>query len=417
LARSIHPRDHRDPNRRRDGAQKHADRGTSVSERTHPRAIVLVIDSGGVGAAPDHERFGDAAHVNTLGHAAAAAGGLSLPTLERLGLGRILDMRGVGAVAHPAASFGRMREASAGKDTITGHWEMMGIVIRNAFPTYPDGFPPEVVDRFEKIVGSKVLGNKAASGTAIIEELGPEHMRTGRPILYTSADSVFQVAAHEDVVPLETLWHWCKAARKMLVPPHRVNRVIARPFRGRSGAFVRTAGRRDFAVAPPSPSLLDALTHAGVTAFGLGKIQDIFCCQGIAAGNRTADNAEGIARTLEWLDRDDGGFCFTNLNDFDSKYGHRRDPDGYAKALLALDESLPGLLNRLRQGDRLILTADHGCDPTAPGTDHTREFAPLLDYRPGRPGGALGDLDSFAQVGNRVLETFGVAPPAETLVV
>jgi phosphopentomutase len=326
-------------------------------------------------------------------------------------------LEGESDAGEAAASWGRLLEASNGKDTITGHWEMMGIVIRNAFPTFPHGFPSEIVERFEAIVGRKVLGNKTASGTAIIEELGREHMRTGRPILYTSADSVFQVAAHEDVVPLPTLWDWCAKAREMLVPPHRVNRVIARPFVGEPGAFVRTAGRRDFAVAPPSPSILDALTQAGVSTCGVGKIQDIFCCQGIAAGNRTADNAEGVARTLAWLDRGEGGFCFTNLNDFDSKYGHRRDPEGYAKALVDLDARLPQLLNRLSQGDRLILTADHGCDPTAPGTDHTREYVPLLDYRPGMPGVALGDLESFAQVGNRVMQTFGLTAPAEPLVV
>ena len=387
-----------------------------VAGRARARAIVLVIDSGGVGLAPDADRYGDSA-ANTIGNVAALAGGLKLPTLEKLGLGRIVTLDGDGDSGVAAASWGRLREASNGKDTITGHWEMMGILIRHAFPTYPDGFPPDVVERFEAIVGRKVLGNKTASGTAVIEELGREHMRTGRPILYTSADSVFQVAAHEDVVPLETLWDWCAKARAMLVPPHCVNRVIARPFVGEPGAFIRTAGRRDFAVAPPSPSILDALSHAGVPTCGVGKIQDIFCCQGIAAGNRTADNAEGIARTLAWLDRGEGGFCFTNLNDFDSKYGHRRDPEGYAKALIDLDARLPQLLNRLSQGDRLIVTADHGCDPTAPGSDHTREYVPLLDYRPGVPGVALGDLESFGQVGSRVMQAFGLTAPSEPLVV
>jgi phosphopentomutase len=262
-----------------------------------------------------------------------------------------------------------------------------------------------------------VLGNEVASGTEIIERLGPEHMRTGRPILYTSADSVFQVAAHEDVVPLALLWQWCEQARAMLVPPHQVNRVIARPFTGRPGAFVRTAGRRDYAVRPPSPSLLECLAAAGVPTFGVGKIQDIYSCQGIAAGSRTADNAEGLAKTLEWLRANRSGFCFTNLNDFDSKYGHRRDPAGFAKALMALDAKLAELLDEMREADRLIITADHGCDPTAPGTDHTREFAPLIDYRPGRRGGTLGDLDSFSQVGTRVLETFAVLPPARALAV
>ncbi len=383
----------------------------------HPRAIVLVIDSGGVGASPDASAYGDSERANTIGNAARAAGGLSLPTLEKLGLGKIANVNGVAVVMQPSASVGRLREASNGKDTITGHWEMMGIVIRHAFPTYPHGFPAEIVERFETIAGAKVLGNKTASGTEIIEELGPEHIRTGRPILYTSADSVFQVAAHEDVVPLDTLWSWCAQAREILVPPNRVNRVIARPFIGAPGAFTRTAGRRDFAVAPPRPSILDLLESSGVPTCGLGKIQDIFCCQGIAAGSRTADNAEGIKRTVEWLDSGTGGFCFTNLNDFDSKYGHRRDADGYAKALVALDRSLPEILNRLRAGDRLLVTADHGCDPTAPGTDHTREFAPLIDFRPGIAGADLGDLDSFAQIGRRVMQTFGIPPPREPLTV
>ena len=381
-----------------------------------PSVIVLVVDSGGVGAAPDVAAYHDRPDVNTIGNTASAAGGLALPNLQALGLGDITNVRGVDATASPRASWARLRESSNGKDTVTGHWEMMNIIVRTPFPTYPHGFPPDVVERFEKITGRAVLGNRTASGTQIIEELGPEHMRTGRPILYTSADSVFQVAAHERIVPLETLWEWCATAREMLIGENRVNRVIARPFDGEPGRFVRTAGRRDYAVPPPRPSVLDALSAAGVPTCGLGKIGDIYCCQGIAAGSRTADNAEGIAKTVEWLDAGQGGFCFTNLNDFDSKYGHRRDPLGYAQALVALDQSLPAILNRLGDGDRLIITADHGCDPTAPGTDHTREFAPLLDYVPGRNGVALGELDSFAQVGQRVMATFGLTPP-ETLFV
>jgi len=388
-----------------------------MSRSKFPRVIAMVIDSGGVGAAPDAGRYGDRSTANTLGNAARAAGGIALPNLERLGLGRIADIPGVAPVAHPVASVARLREASNGKDTITGHWEMMGIVIVHAFPTYPNGFPEDVVERFEAIAGRGVLGNRPASGTEIIEELGPEHVRTGRPILYTSADSVFQVAAHEEIVPVETLWSWCERARAMLVEPNRVNRVIARPFTGIHGAYIRTANRRDFAVPPPSPSVLDMLVAAGVPTLGVGKIQDIFCCQGIAAGSRTADNAEGIARTIEWMEKSDGGFCFTNLNDFDSKYGHRRDADGYAKALTRLDRDLPDVLNRLEGGDRLIITADHGCDPTAPGTDHTREFAPLLDYRPDASGAVLPDLIAFGQVGMRVLESFGLPSPAEPLAV
>jgi len=376
------------------------------------RAVVLVVDGGGVGASEDAARYGDSAAVNSLSNTAKAARGLRLPNLERLGLACLTQVDGVSCL-QPAAACARLREMSNGKDSVTGHWEMMGITIVNAFPTYPHGFPEDVIGRFESVIGRKVLGNVVASGTEIIERLGRQHLETGSPIVYTSADSVFQVAAHENVVPLETLWEWCAKAREILVPPNRVNRVIARPFVGEPGAFVRTAGRRDYAVPPPSPSLLEVLQQAGVSTFGLGKIEDIYSCQGIGAGSRTADNAEGLARTLEWLRRRTSGFCFTNLNDFDSKYGHRRDADGYAKALIGLDEKLTALLDELRLGDRLIITADHGCDPTAPGTDHTREFAPLIDYRPGVAGGFLRELDSFSQVGRRVLETFGIPAPVQ----
>ncbi len=381
------------------------------------RVVVLVIDGGGVGASEDAPTYGDAPTVNSLGNTARVAGGLRMPNFEKLGLGCLTPMQSVARVAQPLACCARLREASNGKDSVTGHWEMMGIKIVHAFPTYPNGFPSDIIEQFEAAIGRRILGNTVASGTEIIERLGPKHLETGRPIVYTSADSVFQVAAHEDIVPLELLWAWCEKARAILVPPNRVNRVIARPFVGRPGAFVRTAGRRDYAVAPPSPSLLERLQEAGVTTVGLGKIQDIYSCQGIAAGSRTADNAEGIAKTLQWLRRNESGFCFTNLNDFDSKYGHRRDPDGYAKALVSLDKGLAEVLDSLRNGDRLIITADHGCDPTAPGTDHTREFAPLLDYRPGFPGGVLGELDSFAQVGQRVLEAFDVTAPDQALLV
>jgi phosphopentomutase len=381
------------------------------------RAIVLVIDGGGVGASDDAPRYGDATSVNSIAHAADAAGGIALPTLGRLGLGNLTAVRGVEPTAQPLAACASLREQSNGKDSVTGHWEMMGITILHAFPTYPHGFPQELIEHYEALIGRGILGNEVASGTEIIERLGPEHMRTGKPIVYTSADSVFQVAAHEEIVPLALLWEWCEKARAMLVEPHRVNRVIARPFVGRPGAFVRTAGRRDYAVRPPSPSLLERLDAAGVATFGLGKIQDIYSCQGIAAGSRTGDNAEGMAKTLEWIRRTASGFCFTNLNDFDSKYGHRRDALGYARALQALDGQLAPMLDALHEGDRLIISADHGCDPTAAGTDHTRELVPLIDYRPGFKGGVLGELDSFSQVGRRVLETFGLTAPEQPLTV
>jgi len=375
------------------------------------KAIVLVVDGGGVGASEDAAAYSDLSSFNSIGNTAKAVGGLRLPNFERLGFGNITTIEGVATVSNPVASWGRLRESSNGKDSVTGHWEMMGITVRHAFPTYPNGFPPEVIGGFEEVIGRKTLGNVAASGTEIIERLCREHFRTGYPIVYTSADSVFQVAAHEDIVPVETLWDWCAKARAMLVPPDEVNRVIARPFAGKPGALYRTSGRRDFAVEPPSPSMLEVLQNAGVPTSGIGKINDIYCGKGIAQSWRVADNNEAVRRTVEWLERPMGGFCFTNLNDFDSKYGHRRDADGYAKALIQLDSELPDMLNKLGGADRLIVTADHGCDPTAPGSDHTREFVPLLDYRPGSEGRGLGSLDSFSQVGARILETFGVAQP------
>lgn len=381
------------------------------------RAVILVIDGGGAGASEDASRYGDESTANTLANVARSAGGLQLPNLERLGLGCVTRMQGIEAPLDPLASWARLRESSNGKDSVTGHWEMMGIHIRNAFPTYPHGFPAYVIERFESLIGRAVLGNVVASGTEIIERLGPEHVRTGYPIVYTSADSVFQVAAHEDIVSVQMLWEWCEKARALLVPPDRVNRVIARPFNGEPGAYQRTAGRRDYAVPPPSPSMLELLTQAGVPTYAIGKIEDIYCGQGIEAGSRTADNIEGLAKTLEWLRSGQRGLCFTNLNDFDSKYGHRRDADGFAKALLTLDVKLPDILNELQSEDRLLVTADHGCDPTAPGTDHTREFAPLLDYVPNRKGAGLGTIDSFSQVGTRVLATFDVPPPLQELAV
>jgi phosphopentomutase len=401
---------------RRQGREEPPSTTPSKPANTERRVVILVIDGGGVGASDDHTQYGDPASVNSIGNAATAAGGLSLPHLERLGLGWLTTVPGVTAPNRPLACCARLREASNGKDSVTGHWEMMGVVIRHAFPTYPHGFPPEVIERFESLIGRKTLGNEVASGTEIIERLGPRHLETGYPIVYTSADSVFQVAAHEEVVPLDVLWDWCAKARAMLVPPHQVNRVIARPFVGRPGAFVRTAGRRDFAVPPPSPTVLDVLKANGVPTIALGKIEDIFCGQGITEASRTADNVEGLRKTVEWLKRGTGGLCFTNLNDFDSKYGHRRDPEGYAKALVTLDRELEPLLEELRSGDRLLVTADHGCDPTAPGTDHTREFVPLLDYRPDATGAFLGNQESFGQVGSRVLESFGLTPVPQLVV-
>ncbi len=365
-----------------------------------PRVLAFVMDSAGVGALPDAASFGDAPRANTIGNVAERVGGLHLPHFERMGLGRTTAIRGVSAVAHPAGAVGRLREKSRGKDTITGHWEMAGIVTEVPFPTYPDGFPPDVIEAFTAICGKAPLGNVPASGTEIIAELGAEHQRTGRPILYTSADSVFQVAAHEDTVPLATLYDWCERARAMLVPPHEVNRVIARPFTGTPGAYVRTANRRDYAVEPP-PSILDRLAADGVPIHAVGKICDIYCGHGIADSIRVADNAEGVRTALDIADALDHGLVFVNLNDFDSKYGHRRDVRGYADALERLDALLPAILARIRPGDGLIFTADHGCDPTAPGSDHTREYVPFLEYG-SAPAEDLGVVEGMSRVGERM---------------
>jgi phosphopentomutase len=367
-----------------------------------PRVLAFVMDSAGVGALPDASIYGDAPQANTIGNVAERLGGLRLPNFEQLGLGRITSIRGLSAVGAPLAAVGRLAEQSKGKDTITGHWEMAGIVTEVAFPTYPDGFPPDVIDAFTAICGRAPLGNVPASGTEIIARLGEEHQRTGRPILYTSADSVFQVAAHEETIPLPTLYDWCEQARAMLVAPHRVNRVIARPFLGELGHYVRTPNRRDYAVSPP-PSILDALAQSGIPVHAVGKICDIYCGQGIASSVRVVDNADAVEKALELADATDHGFIFVNLNDFDSKYGHRRDVRGYGDALARLDAAIPAIQSRIRPGDGLFFTADHGCDPTAPGSDHTREFVPFIEFG-SAPGGDVGTLPGLMHVGRRVAE-------------
>jgi phosphopentomutase len=373
-----------------------------------PRVLAFVMDSAGVGALPDAADYGDGPRVNTIGNVAERLGGLRMPNFERLGLGRTTAIRGVAAVTAPNAAVGRLRELSHGKDTITGHWEMTGIVTEVPFPTYPHGFPPEVVDAFAAIVGVPPLGNVAASGTEIIAELGAEHQRTGRPILYTSADSVFQVAAHEETVPLDVLYDWCERARAMLVPPHGVNRVIARPFVGRAGAYTRTPNRRDYAV-PPPPTVLDRLANEHIPVLAVGKIGDIYCNHGIANAVRCADNTESVLRGLELADALDHGLVFVNLNDFDTKFGHRRDVRGYGAALEQLDGMLPDIVARIRPGDGLLFTADHGCDPTAPGTDHTREFVPYIEYG-SAAGGDVGVIDGMSRIGERIAAVLE-APP------
>jgi phosphopentomutase len=375
------------------------------------RFVIVVADSAGCGALPDAREYGDEGS-DTIGNVSRAVGGLALPNLGRLGLGHLTAVQGVAPDPAPRGFYGKMQERSAGKDTITGHWEMMGIVLQEALRLFPQGFPPEILEPWLRETGAPgVLGNKAASGTVIIEELGEEHQRTGRPIVYTSADSVFQVACHEETVPLETLYAWCGAARRLL-DPWRVARVIARPFVGKPGAYTRTYHRKDFSIATPAPTVLERLVERGVPVVGVGKIPDIFDRKGITDEVHTAGNADGLRQTERLLETLDHGLLFVNLVDFDMLYGHRNDAPGYARALEELDRALPRLLGRLRPGDVFAITADHGCDPTTPSTDHSREYVPLLVHAPGKGGGALGVRGSFADLGAAASEHFGV--PAAT---
>jgi len=377
------------------------------------RFLILVADSAGCGAMPDAREYGDQGS-DTIGNTSRAVGGLALPVLGRMGLGHLTAVAGVPPDPRAAGFHGRMAERSHGKDTITGHWEMMGIVLKEGLALFPDGFPPEIVEPFVKEAGVPgILGNRAASGTVIIQELGEEHQRTGKPIVYTSADSVFQIAAHEGTVPLETLYAWCRVARRIL-DPWRVARVIARPFVGMPGKYVRTYHRKDFSIATPGPTVLEKLVEAKVPVVGVGKIPDIFDRRGITDEIHTEGNADGLARTEALLERLDHGLVFVNLVDFDMLYGHRNDPRGYARALEEMDRALPRLLGKLRPGELCAITADHGCDPTTPSTDHSREYVPLLVHAPGRGGGALGTRGSFADLGATVAEFFGLRPEVGT---
>ncbi len=377
-----------------------------------PRKVALIVcDSLGIGAAPDAADYGDAGS-NTIAHTAAAVGGLRLPNLGAWGIGSLTGIEGVAPAEPSAAVVARMAERSAGKDTTTGHWEMMGIVLPEPFPTYPDGFPAEVIDAFSEAIGMPVLGNVPASGTEIIKQLGEEHLATGRPIVYTSADSVFQIAAHKRVVPLERLYQWCEIARKLLTGPNAVGRVIARPFDGEPGSFFRTKERRDYALPPAGPSVLEAVEKAGVRTLGVGKIEDIFSGRGLVGSDHTGDNQSSLDATVRFLrDAEAPTFVFTNLVDFDMVYGHRRDAPGYARCLEELDARLPEVVAQLGEHDWLLLTADHGCDPTAPGTDHTRELVPMVAFSPGGTSGAqLTDRTTFADLGATVADLFRVDP-------
>ncbi len=372
------------------------------------RAIVLVLDSAGIGELPDAARYGDEGS-STLPHVAEAVGGLRLPHLERLGLGRIIPIAGVAPVGEPEAAFGRMAEQSAGKDSTTGHWELMGLILPRPFPTYSQGFPPEIVTAFETAIGRSVLGNRPASGTAIIDDLGEEHLRTGFPIVYTSADSVFQIAAHEAVVPAEQLYEWCRAARRVLVGDHAVSRVIARPFVGAPGAFQRTDRRRDFSLEPVGQTILDVLVARGVPVFAIGKIGDLFAERGISESVHTHDDLDGLARTAEAARRVDRGLIFANVVDLDTVYGHRNDAEGYAGQLERIDAALEPILAAAGRDTLLVITADHGNDPTTPSTDHSREYVPLLARGGGlRAGADLGTRRTFADVGAAVAAALGV---------
>ncbi len=372
------------------------------------RVILVVLDGVGAGAAPDAAAFGDEG-AHTLAHVAEAVGGLRVPNLEALGLGHLGALAGVRRTGQPDGCFGRMAQLSQGKDSTTGHWEMAGLVLDKPFPTYPQGFPKTVIEAFQQAIGRKTLGNYAASGTVIIQELGLQHLQTGSPIVYTSGDSVFQVAAHERVIAVEDLYGMCRTARRILAPPHQVARVIARPFTGDPGSFLRTEGRRDFSVEPPARTLLDALKAAGYPVIGLGKIEDLFKGRGLTRAWPTKSDMATVEAILTVLKSVPRGLIFANLIEFDMLHGHRNDAPGFARALQAFDARLPEIIGGMQPDDLLCVTADHGNDPTRPGTDHTREYAPLLVYGAGVARGVnLGTRKSFADLGQTIAEALGI---------
>jgi phosphopentomutase len=375
------------------------------------RIIVIVLDSMGVGALPDADVYGDD-DSNTLGNIAREVP-LRVPTLRSLGLGRIVDLGAPSGDDRPLAAVGRMAEASKGKDSVTGHWEMMGIVLERPFPVFPHGFPKELIDAFEERIGRGTLGNYAASGTTIIDDLGAEHMRTGKPIVYTSADSVFQIAAHEDVIPIDVQYYISSVAFELVVRGYGVGRVIARPFVGQAGAFVRTAKRRDFAMTPTSETVLDRLTAAHIPVIAVGKIEDLFAGRGITRAIHTKNDDESVDAVSAEMASATRGLIFANLVDFDTLYGHRNDVPGYAANIERFDARLKDLLPRLRPHDLMVITADHGNDPTTPSTDHSREYVPLIVTGPGvKPGVNLGTRAMFADLGQTIADNFEVGPMA-----
>lgn len=377
------------------------------------RTIVIVFDSLGVGELPDAAEFGDSGS-NTLAHTALAAGGLGLAHLGALGLGNIIDVKGVAPAVAPRGAFGKMAEKSAGKDTTVGHWELMGLWSTRPFPVYPNGFPPALIEEFQRRAGLEVIGNKAASGTAIIAELGAEHQQTGKPIVYTSADSVWQIAAHQEVIPVEQLYRLCEIARKILVDEDAVARVIARPFVGIPGHYSRTHRRKDFSLKPPGPTLLDFMTAQGIPVLAAGKIGEIFSGQGITESRHTTGNDGTFDLVLKYMDRPGRALIFANLVDFDMLWGHRNDPAGYAAALEAADRRLAEVLDRLENDDLLVIVGDHGCDPTTESTDHSREYVPLLLYgNRVRPGVDLGVRATFSDAAKTIAEAMKITVALE----
>ena len=371
------------------------------------RAIVIVLDSAGIGELPDAGVYGDEGS-NTVGNIAARVG-LNVPNLAAMGLANLVSLKGTAPAPSPSAAYGRLAERSSGKDSVTGHWELMGVVLERAFPTFPTGFPQSLIDAFDARIGRPSLGNVVASGTAIIDELGPRHIETGYPIVYTSADSVFQIAAHEGVVPIAQQYEWCKMAYELAVEGMGLGRVIARPFIGRPGAFTRTSNRHDYAMPPIGETLLDRLTAKGHHVTSVGKIADLFAGRGVAESHPTKSDADGVDRVEALMASQEGGFIFCNLVDFDSLYGHRNDVQGYADNLARFDQRVPGLLSRLRDDDLLVITADHGNDPTTPSTDHAREYVPLLlAGKQVRAGVNIGTRATFADLGQTLAEIYGV---------
>lgn len=373
------------------------------------KVTLIVLDSVGVGELPDAKEYGDVG-TNTLGNISKVVEGFSLPNLQKLGIGNIIEIKNVDSLENPMANYGKVMELSKGKDTVTGHWEISGLVLTQPLKTYPQGFPKEIIDEFESKIGRKILGNTVASGTVIIDELGEEHMITGYPIVYTSADSVFQIAAHEEIIPLEELYRMCEIAREMLVGDKMVGRVIARPFLGsKKGDFKRTSNRHDYAVDPFGKTMLDYIKENNKSVMAVGKIEDIFNKKGITDAVHTKDNMDGVDKTLEYLKTDKEGLIFTNLVDFDMKYGHRSDPKGYAEALMEFDKRLPEIIEALGEEDVLILTADHGCDPTDESTDHSREYTPLLVYGKNLKNNVdLQIRNSFCDIGKTILDLLNI---------